>query len=193
MIEARPVGGTMRHFPAAQWSSTAITYEDCGCSYDHVAPPLGSVIRSPMVIVSPYANAAFTDSRPTSFNAILGYIEHTPGLAPLSAADSNSYDYSNSFDYSHAPLDPVPMGHRAVAPLGGAMDRDAPGIRRRRLVRLQTCAGDNGAIDAGCVKRRNLRASARHAFIGVTATVPWTHLSYFAGFVGRTTYCHRMR
>src|SRR5439155_1658622 len=40
-----------------QWSSTAIfiTYDDCGCFYDHVAPPAGLGIRVPMVIVSPYA------------------------------------------------------------------------------------------------------------------------------------------
>src|SRR5262249_39447149 len=46
-----------------QWSSTAIfiTYDDCGCFYDHVAPPPSGNpdgtqqgLREPLVIVSPY-------------------------------------------------------------------------------------------------------------------------------------------
>ena len=47
---------------SSQWGSTAIfiTYDDCGCFYDEVAPPAGAGIRSPMVIVSPYAKAGFT-------------------------------------------------------------------------------------------------------------------------------------
>src|SRR3954463_772260 len=34
-----------------QWRSTAIfiTYDDCGCFYDHVLPPAGQGVRVPMV------------------------------------------------------------------------------------------------------------------------------------------------
>jgi phospholipase C len=49
-----------------QWSSTAIflTYDDCGCFYDHVAPPRpGLGIRIPMLIISPYAKSGYTDRR----------------------------------------------------------------------------------------------------------------------------------
>ena len=52
------------------WPSTAIfiTYDDCGCFYDHVPPPqAGWGIRVPMVIVSPYAVPGATDSTPATY------------------------------------------------------------------------------------------------------------------------------
>ena len=56
----------IQHGP--EWSSTAvfITYDDCGCFYDHVPPGSNADgskqgIRVPMVIVSPYAKRAGTD------------------------------------------------------------------------------------------------------------------------------------
>jgi phospholipase C len=93
------------------WRSTAIfiTYDDCGCFYDHVAPPPGLGIRTPMVIVSPYARAGTVDSTQASIASMLAYTEHNFGLDPLNENDANAYDYSNSFDYNQAPLGPVPM------------------------------------------------------------------------------------
>jgi phospholipase C len=96
------------------WGSTAIfiTYDDCGCFYDQVPPPAGLGIRVPMVIVSPYAKPAFTDSSVASFASILAYTEHVFGLQPLAASDTNAYDYANSFDYTQTPLAPVALhGH----------------------------------------------------------------------------------
>ena len=59
------------------WSSTAIfiTYDDCGCFYDHVRPgknPDGTQqgIRLPLVIVSPYAKRSYTDSHSASLASI---------------------------------------------------------------------------------------------------------------------------
>ena len=91
------------------WSSTAIfiTWDDCGCFYDHVNPLVyGSDwgVRVPMVIVSPYARAGYTDSTPTTFSGILAFTEHTFGLAPLNPSDSSAYDFRNSFDYSQTRL-----------------------------------------------------------------------------------------
>ena len=99
-----------------QWSSTAIfiTYDDCGCFYDHVAPPAGYGIRMPMVIVSPYAIAGHTDSNVASYASMLAYVEHTFGIAALGAADQNAYDYRQSFNYAQAPLAPVPMVSRSI-------------------------------------------------------------------------------
>jgi phospholipase C len=99
-----------------QWSSTAIfiTYDDCGCFYDPVPPPAGDGIRSPMVIVSPYARAGFTDSSSASTNSILAFIERTFGLAALGAADRNAYDYSGSFDFSQSPLSSIEMARTKV-------------------------------------------------------------------------------
>jgi phospholipase C len=97
-----------------QWSSTAIfiTYDDCGCFYDHVPPPAGLGIRVPMVIVSPYAIAGHTDHNVASFASMLAYTEHTLGLAALGSADQNAYDYSQSFDYSQTPLAPAVLTQR---------------------------------------------------------------------------------
>jgi phospholipase C len=83
------------------WSSTAvfITYDDCGCFYDHVSPD-----RVPVVIVSPYAKAGFTDSTLGSFAGIDRFIEETFGLGCLwtdpsssAAGDCQAYDWSGSF------------------------------------------------------------------------------------------------
>lgn len=94
------------------WSSTAIfiTYDDCGCFYDHVPPPSGLGIRVPMVIVSPFARRGFTDTNVASFASLLAFIEHNFGLRPLAKADAEAYDFSNSFDFSSRPvLSTIPM------------------------------------------------------------------------------------
>jgi outer membrane protein assembly factor BamB/phospholipase C len=99
------------------WRSTAIfiTWDDCGCFYDHVPPPRpGLGVREPMVIVSPYAKPGFTDSNVASFTSMLAYTEHLFGLAPLWTTDANAYDYAASFDYSQAPLDPVTLSRSKV-------------------------------------------------------------------------------
>jgi phospholipase C len=87
------------------WSSTAvfIVYDDCGCFYDHVDPTqFGPTwgIRLPVVIVSPFAKAGYTDSMPATLASFLAYTEHVFGLQSLGAADATAYDFANSFDYS---------------------------------------------------------------------------------------------
>jgi phospholipase C len=96
------------------WSSTAIfiTYDDCGCFYDHVPPPglnpdgtqMG--LREPMVIVSPYAKFGTTDSHDATFASILRFAEETFGLPALSVNDAQAYDYSGAFDFTKAPTAP---------------------------------------------------------------------------------------
>ena len=99
------------------WSSTAIfiTYDDCGCFYDHVKPPAGLGVRVPMVIVSPYAKPAYTDPTVASFASILAFIEHNYGLASLGGLDGTAYDYRNAFNYSQAPLGTVHMVRTQVS------------------------------------------------------------------------------
>jgi phospholipase C len=108
------VVSAIEHGP--QWSSTAIfiTYDDCGCFYDHLAPPTGRGIRVPMVIVSPYARAGYTDTTTASFSSMLAFTEHVFGLTPLASSDANAYDYANSFDFTQAPLQPAAMTHTAI-------------------------------------------------------------------------------
>jgi phospholipase C len=93
------------------WPSTAIfiTYDDCGCFYDHVPPRGDRGIRMPTVIISPYAKRGYTDSKTASFASLLAYIERTFNLAPLGSADANAYGFEQSFDYTQQPLAPVQM------------------------------------------------------------------------------------
>jgi phospholipase C len=96
------------------WNSTAvfITWDDCGCFYDHVNPLQYSPtwgIRVPVIIAGPYVKAGFTDSNPTSFAGILAYVEHTFGLPAMNADDAAAYDFADTFDYSQTPLAPVTM------------------------------------------------------------------------------------
>ena len=99
------------------WSSTAIfiTYDDCGCFFDHVAPPRGFGPRLPMVIVSPYAKRHHTDHSTASLASILAFTEGTFGLPALGNKDSAAYDYSHSFDYRQPPLAPAPMVHSTIS------------------------------------------------------------------------------
>jgi phospholipase C len=105
------------------WSSTAvfITYDDCGCFYDHVKPGINpdktrQGVRVPMVIVSPYAKEAFTDSHPATFASILRFAEETFGLKALSTNDAHAYDYRGSFDFAKKPSGPrVAMTQQPVS------------------------------------------------------------------------------
>ena len=87
------------------WYSTAIfiTYDDCGCFYDHVPPPAGLGIRVPMVIVSPYAKAGFTDHNLATNSSILAYAESVFGVEPVDEQDASAYDFREAFDYGQAP------------------------------------------------------------------------------------------
>jgi phospholipase C len=99
------------------WASTVVfvTYDDCGCFYDHVAPPApGAGLREPMVIVSPFARRGFTDSRTASFMSMLAYTEHLFGLPPLNQNDASAYDYADAFDYGQQPLEPIRMTRAPV-------------------------------------------------------------------------------
>jgi len=98
------------------WGSTAIfiTYDDCGCFYDHLAPPEHLGIRVPMVIASPWAKRSYTDSHVASFSSIISFIEHDFGLRPLSSQDAHAYDYAHAFNFLQSPLRPVPMTRSRV-------------------------------------------------------------------------------
>lgn len=119
-----------------EWSSTAlfITYDDCGCFYDHVAPPKNAEgiqegPRAPVVIVSPWARPGYTDTTPTTFAGILAFTEHTFGLAALTSEDGSAYDFRNAFNYAQVPLtgaamttSPLPVSAKHLSP---SADNDA--------------------------------------------------------------------
>jgi phospholipase C len=112
-----------------QWLSTAlfITWDDCGCFYDHVPPgvnPDGTQQgpRTPLVIVSPYAKPGFTDDTATTFAGILAYTEHNFGLSPLSLNDRKAYPFSHAFNYRQEPLPPARMVYRPWPPAAYHVD-----------------------------------------------------------------------
>jgi phospholipase C len=104
---------------SSYWSSTAIiiTWDDWGGWYDHVAPPqvlancaqwgCGYVygFRVPLIVVSPYAKAAYISHTPHDFGSILKFIEEEFGLSSLGYADANSLDdLSDCFNFNQTPL-----------------------------------------------------------------------------------------
>jgi phospholipase C len=100
-----------------QWPSTAVflTWDDCGCFYDEVAPPDSQfAVRVPMIIISPFVRSEYTDTASASYPSILAFIEHNFALRPLNPVDADIYDYSGSFDYDQAPLGPVKLVTRPI-------------------------------------------------------------------------------
>jgi phospholipase C len=100
------------------WSNTAIivTWDDWGGWYDHVAPPQvilngsswgsGYVygFRVPLIVISPYAKAAYISHVNHDFGSILNFIEKTFNLPSLGFADAYADDLSDCFNFSQTPL-----------------------------------------------------------------------------------------
>ncbi len=99
-----------------EWASTAlfVTWDDCGCFYDQVPPPVNADgtqegPRVPLAVVSPWARPAFTDTTSGSFNSILAFAEQNFGLPALSANDAAAYNLGGVFNYAQVPQKPVRM------------------------------------------------------------------------------------
>ena len=101
------------------WSNTAIfiAWDDWGGWYDHVAPTVINSyeygFRVPLIVVSPYAKAAYISHVPHHFGSVLKYIEENFGLSSLGYADVNADDFSDCFDYNQTPL----AFHTIAAPM----------------------------------------------------------------------------
>jgi phospholipase C len=101
-----------------------IYYDDCGCFYDHLKPPLAGLgIRLPLVIVSPYAKPGFVDHNVATNSSILAYMESVLHVAPVDELDANAYNFSKAFNYKQKPTEPftlrkdaVPEADRHLAP-----------------------------------------------------------------------------
>jgi phospholipase C len=104
---------------SSYWSNTAIilTWDDWGGWYDHVPPPKvindgtswgsGYVygFRVPLIVISPYAKAAYISHVDHDFGSILNFIEGTFSLASLGYADAATTDnLADCFDLSQTPL-----------------------------------------------------------------------------------------
>ncbi len=101
------------------WSNTAIiiTWDDWGGWYDHVPPPAiinayEYGLRVPLIVVSPYAKAAYISHQVNDFGSILKFIETTFGLSNVAPGASPAYadatsftgDLSDCFDFNQTPL-----------------------------------------------------------------------------------------
>jgi phospholipase C len=102
---------------SAYWANTAIiiTWDDWGGFYDHVAPKVindgvswgsGYVygFRVPLIVVSPYAKAAYISHATHDFGSILKFIETTYTLPSLGYADVAADDLSDCFNLTQTPL-----------------------------------------------------------------------------------------
>ncbi len=104
---------------SSYWSNTVIiiAWDDWGGWYDHVPPPQVLVncaqwgcgyvygFRVPLIVISPYAKAAYISHTPHDFGSILKFIEETFSLPSLGYADANSLDdLSDCFNFSQTPL-----------------------------------------------------------------------------------------
>jgi phospholipase C len=92
------------------WGNTVIfiAWDDWGGWYDHVAPQIINSyeygFRVPLIVVSPYAKAAYISHDMHNFGSILKFIEETYGLPSLGYADAVSDDFSDCFNFSQTPL-----------------------------------------------------------------------------------------
>ncbi len=102
---------------SAYWANTAIiiAWDDWGGWYDHVAPKVindgtswgsGYVygFRVPLIVVSPYAKAAYISHVTHDFGSILKFIETTFTLPSLGYADVAADDLSDCFNLTQSPL-----------------------------------------------------------------------------------------
>ena len=111
------------------WKDTAIlfTMDDFGGWYDHVPPPrqygldpakpYGLGFRLPLIVISPYARPGFVFHEVSEQASIPRFIERVFGAPALSsrdpaAQDGQANDLFGAFDFTQAPLPPLPLSLR---------------------------------------------------------------------------------
>jgi phospholipase C len=87
------------------WANTAIivTWDDWGGWYDHVPPPaiLDSYeygLRVPIIVISPYAKAAYISHQVNDFGSILRFIEEVFSLDQIDFANNPSLGFADSYN-----------------------------------------------------------------------------------------------
>jgi phospholipase C len=95
------------------WKDTLVvlTWDDFGGFFDHVAPPVTSVIslgpRVPTILLSPYARSHYIDRRPLNFGSILKFVEDDFHLPPLTAVDRSAASVGSVLNFKQAPQSPM--------------------------------------------------------------------------------------
>ena len=104
------------------WSSTAIflLWDDEGGFYDHVPPQVvddfGLGPRVPLIVISPYAKAAFISKTQYEHSSLLKFAETIFGLPTLTARDATANDMTDMFDFSQTPLPLLILTPRSCSP-----------------------------------------------------------------------------
>jgi phospholipase C len=126
---------------SAYWGNTAIiiTWDDWGGWYDHVAPKVvndgvswgsGYVygFRVPLIVVSPYAKAAYISHTTHDFGSVLKFIETQFNLPSLNYADAYADDMSDCFSMTQSPLQfaPIPASENAAYFINDKGPREGP-------------------------------------------------------------------
>jgi hypothetical protein len=101
------------------WNSTAIfiTWDDAGAFFDHIAPPPGPEPfslgeRVPLLIISPYAKAAYVSHTQYDMTSTLKFIETLFNLPPLTNRDALADNMLDNFDFTQAPRPPLVLNTR---------------------------------------------------------------------------------
>ena len=125
--------GHLNHLMASPlWKDTAIifTMDDFGGWYDHVTPPrqygcdptgapYGLGFRVPLIVISPYAKPGYIFHEQAEQASIARFIEKVfdapQTLSDLdpAAQDGQANDLFGAFDFTQAPLPPLPLTPRA--------------------------------------------------------------------------------
>jgi phospholipase C len=96
------------------WKETAvfITWDDYGGFYDHLPPPqvdvYGFGIRSPMLVISPYAKHGHVSHERSEFSSVVRFVEDNWGLPQLAERDRLATPLFDSFDFDQRPRPPDP-------------------------------------------------------------------------------------
>ncbi len=86
-----------------------VLWDDWGGWYDHVPPPVldfdGLGIRTPLLVVSPYALRSSVAHTQYEFGSILAFVEQNFNLAPMAASDARANPFAGGdvFDFSQKP------------------------------------------------------------------------------------------
>lgn len=107
---------------SSYWPNTAIfiVWDDWGGWYDHVPP--SSIanayeygFRVPLIVVSPYAKAAYVSHVNHDFGSILHFVEEVYGLPSLGYADARADDFLDCFDFTQPPRTYQPVAAKYSA------------------------------------------------------------------------------
>jgi len=162
-----------------QWKSTVliVNFDEWGGFFDHVPPPVaptpdsdravGNVdglrgIRTPFLVVSPFARRDYVDHRVLDHTSVLRMIEWRWGLEPLTIRDRTANNIAEVLDFRHpslhAPQYLVPSVVGAACPATSSLIASADGG-------LATATRAFGAVQAAPTPWRALAKVARtHGF-----------------------------